>query len=86
MKTELLEDKTADEIKEIWLKYHSDKDAIAATIPVADFEELDRRSREHPTFLFALPRSQGYEFIMSQFQGRTVHMTPLLYFQVSTNL
>lgn len=83
MKIELIRDKTSEEIKSIWEQYHVQKDfCIAATIPVSDFNKLNEYSKKFPTFLFALPRSQGYEFIMCQFSDNTVHFTPLLYYQV----
>ncbi|KAJ8965030.1 hypothetical protein NQ314_004428 [Rhamnusium bicolor] len=83
MKTELIKDKSAEEITDIWEKYHIQKDyCIAATIPAADFAKLNENSEKFPTFLFALPRSQGYEFIMCQFAQNSVHFTPLLYYQV----
>lgn len=82
MKMELIEGKTTDEIKQIWEEYHLKKNFIAAVIPAEDYEELEKRGRQYPTFLFALPRSQGYEFVMSQFDANTIHFTPLLYYQV----
>ncbi|XP_045460831.1 ATP synthase mitochondrial F1 complex assembly factor 1 [Harmonia axyridis] len=83
MKVDIVKDKSADEIKEIWLKYHILKECnIAATIPQKDFEQFKKKSELYPTFLFTLPRSQGFEFIMSQIEGNCVHFTPLLYFQV----
>jgi ATP synthase F1 complex assembly factor 1 len=82
MKIELIKDKSMEEIKEIWHQYHIQKNFIAAVVPAEDFEELDKRGREFPTFLFPLPRSQGYEFMMSQFERNCVHFTPLLYYQV----
>ncbi|KAJ3644849.1 hypothetical protein Zmor_022550 [Zophobas morio] len=82
MKIDLIKDKSADEIREIWHEYHVQKNFIAAVVPAHDYEELETRGREFPTFLFALPRSQGYEFIMSQFDRNCVHFTPLLYYQV----
>ncbi|CAH1261284.1 unnamed protein product [Diabrotica balteata] len=83
MKTDLIKDKSAEEIKSIWEEYHKEKQyCIAATIPSKDFTKLNENSKKYPTFLFALPRSQGYEFIMCQFAQNTVHFTPLLYYQV----
>ncbi|RZC34635.1 ATP11 domain containing protein [Asbolus verrucosus] len=82
MKIDLIQDKDTKDIKEIWHQYHIQKNCIAAVIPVEDFEELNAKGREFPTFLFPLPRSQGYEFIMSQFEKNCVHFTPLLYYQV----
>ncbi|KAF7270491.1 hypothetical protein GWI33_016557 [Rhynchophorus ferrugineus] len=82
MKVDLIKDKSASEIETIWHEYHIKKDCIAATIPVKEFNKLEERSAKYKTFLFPLPRSQGYEFIMCQFEQNTVHFTPLLYFQV----
>jgi len=82
LKIDLIKEKSPDEIKAIWAEYHLQKDCIAATIPSEDFAKLEENSLKHPTFLFPLPRSQGYEFIMCQFESNTVHFTPLLYFQV----
>lgn len=83
MKLELIQDKEPDEIKSIWEQYHIQKEhVIAATLPSKDFDRLMARAEKHPIFLFALPRSQGYEFIMCQFEGNAVHFTPLLYYQV----
>lgn len=83
MKVDLIKDKSPEEIKSIWEEYHTKKEhCIAATIPSIDFDKLNEYSQKFPTFLFALPRSQGYEFIMCQFSQNTVHFTPLLYYQV----
>ncbi|XP_018576698.1 ATP synthase mitochondrial F1 complex assembly factor 1 [Anoplophora glabripennis] len=83
MKIDLIKDKTADEVKLIWEQYHLQKDyCIAATIPAKDFVRMNENSTQFPTFLFAIPRSQGYEFIMCQFAQNSVHFTPLLCYQV----
>lgn len=82
MKIELIEDKTADEIKQIWLEYHKHKDVIAATMTTEQYEKLMNRGKEFPIFLLPLPRNEGYEFIMLQFAANTVHLTPLLCYQV----
>lgn len=82
MKTDLLGDKTVDELKLIWLEYHKSKDVIAATIPTEIFEKLMKNAKEYPIFIFPIPRSQGFEFIMFQFSANTIHFTPLLCYQV----
>jgi ATP synthase mitochondrial F1 complex assembly factor 1 len=82
MKTELLEGKSAEEIKQIWLQYHQKKDVIAAVIPTQIFNTLIENAKKFPIFIFPVPRSQGYEFIMFQFSANTVHFTPLLCYQV----
>lgn len=83
MKLDLLQDKTADELKDIWLQYHKEKDVLVATIPTETYKLLEQRSKEHPIFIFPLPRSQGFEFFLLQFSGNTVHFTPLLCYQVT---
>lgn len=83
MKLDLLQDKTADELKDIWLQYHKEKDVLVATIPSETYKLLEQRAKEHPIFIFPLPRSQGFEFFLLQFAGNTVHFTPLLCYQVS---
>ncbi|KAK4881998.1 hypothetical protein RN001_005317 [Aquatica leii] len=82
MKIELIQDKTAEEISTIWNDYHKNKDFICATIPPSVFDVMNKNSQKYPTFLFPIPRSQGYEFIICQFFCNTVHFTPLLNYQV----
>ncbi|KAG6448197.1 ATP synthase mitochondrial F1 complex assembly factor 1 isoform X2 [Manduca sexta] len=81
-KLDLVEDKSAEEIQAIWEEYHKNKHVISATIPLQAYKSLQDKMKEFPVFLFPLPRSQGYEFIMCQSYGHTVHFTPLLAYQV----
>lgn len=81
MKVELLEGKTGDEIKDIWIAYHKNKDCITATIPPEKFDLIQERAEKYPIFLLPLPRDQGYEFIVCQFAGNEVHFTPLISYQ-----
>ncbi|KAL9899371.1 ATP synthase mitochondrial F1 complex assembly factor 1 isoform 1-T2 [Glossina fuscipes fuscipes] len=82
MKTELIEDKNADEISKIWLEYHKTKDVLAATLTLEHYDALMETAKKHPIFLLPLPRSEGFEFIMLQFASNAVHFTPLLAYQV----
>lgn len=82
MKLDLVEDKTADEIKLIWVDYHKDKDVLIATVPVDKYELQLARGKKHPMFIVPLPRSEGFEFFLFQFAANTVHFTPLLCYQV----
>lgn len=83
MKLDLLQDKTADEIKNIWLEYHKHKDnVLVAAIPTETYNLLTERSKEYPIFILPLPRSQGFEFFLLQFASNSVHFTPLLCYQV----
>lgn len=86
MKVELVTDKTAEEIKLIWLEYHKQKEVLIATIPVDQYDRQMERGKQHPMFIVPLPRSEGFEFFLFQFAANTVHFTPLLCYQVSCGL
>ncbi|XP_071747863.1 ATP synthase mitochondrial F1 complex assembly factor 1 isoform X1 [Lepeophtheirus salmonis] len=81
MKTELLMNNTKEEISTIWQEHHKNKDCISAVIPVDVFNEMKLRFKEFKTFLFPLPRKEGYEFIVVQFSGNEAHFTTLINFQ-----
>ena len=81
MKLELIADKGKEEIIEIWLNYHKLKSCISGAMTSAQFDQLYKRGKDYPTFLLPLPREHGYEFIVSQFNGTEIHMTPLIWYQ-----
>jgi len=81
MKLDLLKDKTAEEITEIWTKHFTAKDAICAVIPAETYKTMQKRFHQYNTFLFPVPRKNGYEFVMAQFQGDEAHFTTLINFQ-----
>lgn len=81
MKVDMIQDKTKDEIIDIWKSYHTDKDYICGILTVDQFDKMFNRGKQYSTFLLPLPRKEGYEFIVSQFYGLEVHMTPLLWYQ-----
>lgn len=82
MKIDLVEQRTAEEIKQIWLKYHVGKEVVCAVIPVDQYDLMMERAKKYPMFILPIPRSQGYEFMMLQFFANTVHFTPLINYQV----
>lgn len=82
MKIELVEDKSIDEIRHIWLEYHKLKDVLVATVPVDIYDAQVECGKKHPMFIIPLPRSEGFEFFLFQFAANTVHFTPLLCYQV----
>ncbi|CAB3226803.1 unnamed protein product [Arctia plantaginis] len=82
LKIELVQDKEPTEIQSLWEEYHKHKEVISATIPHESYIHLQNNMKQWATFLFPLPRDQGYEFIMCQCYGHTVHFTPLLAYQV----
>ncbi|KAK6635341.1 hypothetical protein RUM44_000592 [Polyplax serrata] len=81
MKTELLKDKSDEEIKQLWLDYHRDKDVVISVVPKDTYALMNERAKEFQTFLLPIPRTQGYEFIMCQFAANEVHFTPLIAYQ-----
>jgi len=81
MKTDLLSDLSVEEISSIWNEYWSSKDAVAAVIPKATYETMHQRFKEFNTFLFPLPRDQGYEFVVVQFLNNEAHFTSLINYQ-----
>lgn len=82
MKVDLMEGKPAEDIRRIWLEYHHSKDVIAAVIPTDTYNTMMEVAKKYPVFIFPIPRSQGFEFIMFQFAANTIHFTPLLCYQV----
>ena len=79
---DMLESKTAEEITHIWTQHFKEKDAISAVIPADLYNEMLQRAQEYPTFLYPLPKDQGYEFVLSQFEGNRCFFTSLINFQV----
>lgn len=82
MKLDLVEQRSPEEIKQIWLQYHQGKEVICATIPIEQYDLMMERAKKYPLFIIPIPRSQGYEFIMLQFFANTIHFTPLINYQV----
>ncbi|CAL7938226.1 unnamed protein product [Xylocopa violacea] len=80
MKVDMIQDKTKDEIINIWIDYHKDKDFICGILTVEQFDKMFERAKCYSTFILPLPRKQGYEFILSQFYGLEIHMTPLSWY------
>ncbi|KAL6445497.1 hypothetical protein ACFW04_000815 [Cataglyphis niger] len=81
MKVDMIKDKSKEEIIEIWKEYHKQKDCICGTMTPEQYDKMFARGKQYSTFLLPLPREHGYEFIMCQFYGSEVHMTPLLWYQ-----
>ena len=79
---DLLDGKNAGEISHIWSEHFKEKEAISAVIPAESYDQMIERSVEYPTFLYPLPKEQGYEFVLSQFEGNRCFFTSLINFQV----
>jgi len=82
LKLELLQDKTPEQIAEIWTTHFMNKEnKICAVIPTETFNTMQQRWKEFNTFLFPVPRKNGYEFVMVQFMGNEAHFTTLINYQ-----
>ena len=76
-----IKDKTPEEISKMWTEAHQDKTAIVSVIPVDVWQTLSSRFIEHNTFLLPLPRNDGYEYMVIQFEGKEAHFTSLYNYQ-----
>jgi len=81
VKLELLSQKTSQEIEKIWCEHFSSRDCVSAVIPAQTYRTMQERFAEFNTFLFPLPRDQGYEFVVVQFLGHEAHFTTLINYQ-----
>lgn len=77
----MIQDKSGEEIGEIWMTYHVTKDTVSAVIPDQIFEVIFNRAKLCPMFLYALPQKEGYEFFMGQWAGHQLHFTSLINIQ-----
>ncbi|XP_063057029.1 ATP synthase mitochondrial F1 complex assembly factor 1 [Engraulis encrasicolus] len=75
---EMVTDMSAEEIGKLWMQYFSTKDTISAVIPRAAFELIHGRAKTCPTFLYAVPQQEGYEFFVGQWAGNELHFSSLI--------
>ncbi|XP_072430596.1 ATP synthase mitochondrial F1 complex assembly factor 1 isoform X1 [Chiloscyllium punctatum] len=78
---DMMKEKTADEIRQIWNQYFALKNTISAVIPGTTFDLMHSRSQQCPTFLYALPRQTGYEFFVGQWSATELHFSSLINIQ-----
>ncbi|NXL95813.1 ATPF1 factor, partial [Alectura lathami] len=87
LNVEMVKEKSAEEIKQIWNQYFSAKDTVYAVIPAEKFDVMWKRAQKCPSicmaerdtaFLYALPRKEGYEFFVGQWSGTELHFTSLI--------
>ncbi|XP_069591991.1 ATP synthase mitochondrial F1 complex assembly factor 1 isoform X1 [Ranitomeya imitator] len=77
LNVELVMDKSAEDIAQIWTEFFARRDTVYAVIPGEAFDLVWSRSRCCPSFLYALPRQDGYEFFVGQWTGTELHFTAL---------
>lgn len=81
LKLELLKDLSPEDVANLWLEYHKDKDCVSAVIPASAYATLIDRAQACPMFLYPLPRDDGFEFYYSQWFGHQCAYTPLIEYQ-----
>ncbi|CAO3684823.1 unnamed protein product [Umbelopsis ramanniana] len=81
VKLELLEKENTETIHKIWTEYHADKDCITASIPASVYGTLYQTSLKYPVFILPVPREEGVEFFLLQFNYHQVMFTSLLEFK-----
>ncbi|KAJ1672339.1 hypothetical protein GGF38_000065 [Coemansia sp. RSA 25] len=78
MRLDLLADRTASEVGTLWTAHHAGKaGVVAAAIPADTYRRLQQTARANPLFVLPLPRKEGVEFFLLQFDYHQVHFTPL---------
>jgi len=82
MKLEMLKNETPENITKIWNAYHGQKDnCVFAVIPAIKYQRLRAKGTQHPTFIYAVPREQGFEFMLGQCSVDDWYYTPLVAYQ-----
>ncbi|XP_039175973.1 ATP synthase mitochondrial F1 complex assembly factor 1 [Crotalus tigris] len=81
LNVEMMKQKKPEEIKQIWKQYFSGEDTVYAVIPGKTFDVMWKRIQNCPSFLYALPRKEGYEFFIGQWSGTELHFTSLINIQ-----
>ncbi|KAJ3275756.1 hypothetical protein HDV01_007223 [Terramyces sp. JEL0728] len=83
LKVELLETESKEKISEIWNAFHSSREACSASLDKQYYDKLHAKGKEYPMFVLPLPRDDGYEIYLLQFQGHQVYFTPLVEYQMN---
>ncbi|XP_013790489.1 ATP synthase mitochondrial F1 complex assembly factor 1-like [Limulus polyphemus] len=81
LKVNLLDDKTPEEISQIWMQYHESKSGLFAVIPANTYKKIYENAKLFPTFIYLVPRKEGYELFVGQFVQNECHFTQLIKFQ-----
>jgi len=81
VKLDLLRYLGAEDIKKLWIQYYSDKDAVCAVIPSKNYTMVKSICTAFPVFIYPVPRDDGYEMFVGQFENDTFHFTSLHNYQ-----
>lgn len=81
LKVELMKDKTAKEVGEIWKTYFAQVDSICAVIPKKKYIQINTLATVCPQFVYPVPRDDGYEFFIGEWKGDMLFFTSLAHYQ-----
>ena len=81
VKLDLLRYLSADDIKKLWVQYYSNKDAVSAVIPAKNYTMIKSICTAFPVFIYPVPREDGYEMFVGQFENDVFHFTSLHNYQ-----
>ena len=80
LKVDLMKDKTKDEVANIWKQYFSTHNSICAIIPKKKFTQISTLATVCPQFIYPVPRDEGYEMYLGQWQDNMMFFTSLVYY------
>lgn len=83
LKMELVKDKTAKEIGDIWKQYFSSQDSICAVVPKKKFVQIYTLAQVCPQFIYPVPRDDGYEIYLGEWKGHMLFFTSLVEYKKS---
>ena len=81
LKVEMIQDKSAKEIGDIWKTYFSSMDSICAVIPKKKYVQIHTLATVCPQFIYPVPRDDGYEFFLGEWKGDMLFFTSLVHYQ-----
>jgi len=81
VKLDLLKNLSPEDIKELWVSYYADKDAVCAVIPAESYMVIKSVCEMFPLFVYPIPRDDGFEMFVGQFADDNLHFTSLHNYQ-----
>ncbi|XP_014245097.1 ATP synthase mitochondrial F1 complex assembly factor 1 [Cimex lectularius] len=83
MNVDKLKGKSKEEVDHIWKEYYKSKeDVVFATMSKELYNKFASKCKECPTFVVPLPRGEGYEFFMSQYEDNGLHFASLAQYKL----
>lgn len=81
LKVDLMKEKTTEEVTTIWKQFFSTHNSICAIIPKKKFTQISTLASVCPQFIYPVPRDDGYEMFLGQWQDNMIFFTSIIYYQ-----